>query len=141
VDLGDGDVEIRAEAFGDVGHGGRDVEVKRRPEPRERHPLSQGFEVVHRFDRLDLDDCLDLAPLLRGEDHVGIDGGGAGAYRGVLLGSRVDSRIETTAKLCMEEADDAVVLQLLADRPDEDGAHEIATIAWKGSKQRPDLGR
>jgi hypothetical protein len=29
----------------------------------------------------------------------------------------------------LQEANDPVVFKLLADRPDEDGAHEIATIA------------
>jgi hypothetical protein len=34
----------------------------------------------------------------------------------------------------LQKADDPVVLKLLADRPDEDGTHEIATITWKGTK-------
>ena len=35
----------------------------------------------------------------------------------VLLHSRVDSDIETTAKLGLEEPDDAVVFELFANRP------------------------
>ena len=55
----------------------------------------------------------------------------------ILLGAWVDRDVEATAKPGLQEPYDAVVLELLADRPDEDGAHEIATIAWKSTKYRP----
>jgi hypothetical protein len=47
-----------------------------------------------------------------------------------LLRPGVDADVEATAKLGLQEADDPVVLELLPDWPDEDGAHELATITW-----------
>src|SRR5437588_81715 len=63
-----------------------------------------------------------------GQHDVRVDNRRTGPDRGILLGAWIDSGIETTAKPCLEKSNDPVVLQLLADRPDEDGAHENATI-------------
>jgi hypothetical protein len=68
--------------------------------------------------------------LLRREHDVRKDGRRPDANGGVLLMSGVDSDVEATAKLGLQQADYPVVLELLADRPYEDGAHEIATITW-----------
>src|SRR5687767_6655971 len=116
--------------------------MKRRFEAAERDPLGQGLEIVDRFDGLDLDDSHHLAaPVLRHEHDIGIDGTDAGADGTILLGTGVDTDIETTSKFGLQKPDDAVVLELLADRPDEDGAHEIATITWMPCKERPSLAR
>ena len=101
-----------------------------RLQPSERHPLGECFEVVDRLDGLDFDDRHYLAAaILRREHDIRINGRGACTYGAVLLGTRVDSYVETAAKPGLEKADDPVVFELLPDRPDEDGAHEIATIA------------
>lgn len=129
--FGDKNVAVGAQALGDVCHRRWNVEMKRRPQPAERRPLGKRFEIVHRLDGLDFDDRLDTpAPILGHEDDVRKHCLGARADRGVLLHSRVDTDLEATAKLGLQKADDPVVLELLADRPDEDGAHENGTITW-----------
>ena len=109
--------------------------MKSESKPAERHPLGERFQVVHRLDGLDLDDSLHfVSAIRRREDDVRINCCSAAANGAVLLGARIYANIEATAKAGLKEAYDAVVFELLADRPDEDGAHEIATITWKGTK-------
>jgi hypothetical protein len=91
--------------------------------------LGERFEVVDRFDGLDLDDSHDPSPpVLRQQHDIRVEDGSGGVYGAVLLGAGIDADVEATAKLDLQKANNAVVLELLADRPDEDGAHEIATI-------------
>ena len=100
MNLGDGDLAVGAEPFRDVDHRRGHIQMKWGFEAPERDPLGQRFEVVDRFDGLDLDDGHHLpAPVLRHEDDIRIHGRDTGADRAVLLGPRVDPDIETTAKL------------------------------------------
>src|SRR3990170_1663297 len=116
--------------------------MERGVEPPEGSPFGQRLEVVDRFDGLDLDDSHHLpASVLRNQHDIGKDGRRTRPDGAVLLGAGVDADVETTAKPGLQKADDAVVLELFADRPDEDGAHEIATITWMPCKERPSLAR
>ena len=100
MNLGDRNVTVGAEPLGDVDHRRRHIQMKRGLEAPERHPLGKRLEIVDRFDGLDLDDGHHLpASVLRHEHDVRKDGRDAGADGAVLLGPRVDSDIETTAKL------------------------------------------
>ena len=104
-------------------------------QPTKRDPFSQRLEVVDRFNRFDFDHGLHLAsPIRGGKDHVRVYGRWAAADWSILFGSGIDADVEATAKLGLKEAYHPVMLELLSDRPDEDGAHEIATIAWKSPK-------
>src|SRR5262245_46341783 len=105
--------------------------MKRRPQPAVRHPFGERFEVVHRLDGFDFDDGFyATAAILRRKHHVGKHRRRTRSNRCVLFRTGVDADIEATAKLGLEKTDDPVVFELLADRPYEDGAHEIATITW-----------
>lgn len=129
--FGDRQVTVGAEPLGDLRHGGRYIKMKRGAQPTVGRPLGQRLEVIHRLDRFDLNNRLDLAgPVQRSQDDIGEHRGWAGAHRGVLLHARVDPDVETTAKPGLQKANDPVVLELLPDWPDEDGAHESATITW-----------
>jgi hypothetical protein len=109
--------------------------MKSGPEAAERHPFGERLEVIHRLDRFDFDDRLNfMSAVRRREDHVRVNCCRAAANRAVLLGAGVYAHIEATAKAGLQEAYHAIVFELLADRPDEDGTHEIATITWKGTK-------
>ena len=131
VNLGDRNVAVRAQALGHVGHRRGYIKMKRRAQAAERHPFGQRFEVIHRFNGLDLDNLFDLpAPILRCQHDIRINSRRPSSDGGVLLHAWVDTDVEATAKLGLENTDDPVVLELLSDRPDEDGAHENGTITW-----------
>lgn len=138
MNLGHRDAAIGAKPFGDVNHRRRHVEMEGVTQSAEWNPFGERLEIVNGFDGFHLDDSLDLpATVGRRQHHVWIDRRGPGANRRVLLGTWVDTHIETTAKPGLQKADDAVVFELLADRPDEDGAHEIATITWISLRRSP----
>ena len=104
--------------------------MERRAQLREVRPLRQRFEVVDRFPGLHLDDGLQLtSALLRLKDEVGIHGGRAGADGHVALVAGIHPRLETAAALGVQQPNDAIVLELFADWPDQDGAHPIASPA------------
>src|SRR5687768_16229814 len=93
-------------------------------------PLRQRFEVVDRLTRLHFDYGLQLAAALqRLKDEVGINGIGASADGDVPLDARVHPGLETSPALGLKQPDDTVVLELLADWPDKDGAHPKASPA------------
>ena len=87
-------------------------------------PLRERFEVIDRLAGFDLDHNLQfMSAILRHQQDVGIHRGRAGANRYVVLGARVDGRLESTAEFGLEQANYAVMLELLADGPHQDGAH------------------
>src|SRR5204863_3108975 len=89
----------------------------------EMRPLRQGLEMVDRFAGLDLDDALQpMAALGRAEDEIRIDRGRRSADRRILLVPGVDRCLVLTPPLCLQQPDNPVVLELLADRPHQDRA-------------------
>ena len=88
----------------------------------ERPPLRHRFEVVDRLNRFDLDDAKQLLAAVALQHEVGkprvrpADAGG-------LLVPRIDRDFEFPFIFRLKQADDAVVLELLPDWPDEDWAH------------------
>ena len=90
----------------------------------EMRPLGQRFEVVDRLAGLDLDDALQpAAALLRQQHEVGIQRRGPGPDRQVLLDAGVHAGLVLPAELGVQQADNAVVFELLADRPHQNRAH------------------
>ena len=99
-------------------------------------PLRQRFEVIDRLAGLDFDDGLQpMAALQRQQHEVGIQRRRAGADRRVLLGARVDAGLVLAAELRLQQADDAVVLELLADRPHQDRAQRTPPNGWISTDQ------
>src|SRR5262249_48334521 len=86
-----------------------------------RHPLRHRLEVVDRLGRLDLDDADQLPPALL-QDQIGIPGRRAAAHRRRLLVAGVDCDVELSLVLRLEQANDPIVLELLAHGPHEDWA-------------------
>ena len=58
------------------------------------------------------------------------------AHGGSLLGARVDGRLELSLIFPLEKTNDAVVLELLADRPHEDWAHTPSDASTGGETGR-----
>src|SRR5689334_24119816 len=105
--------------------------MKRRPGARKMRPFGQRFQMVYRFPSLDLDDAQQLATAIRGLKHdVGIYRGRPDRHRHGLLRARIDSRLELAFELHLQQADYAVVLELLADRPHQDRAHQTPPNDW-----------
>ena len=104
--------------------------MERRAQLREVRPLRQRFEVVDRFAGLHLDDGLQLtSAFLRQQNEIRIHGGRAGADGHVALVAGIHPRLEPAATLGVQQPNDSIVLELLADWPDQDGAHPIASPA------------
>jgi hypothetical protein len=117
-DFGDVNLVVFAQTPRDIDHPRWHVEMKRRADPSEMRPLRQGFEMIHRLAGFDLDHDLDLVPAVLGhEDQIGVQGRGSRADRNVLFVARIHSGVVTAAELVLEEPDQPVVLQLLANRP------------------------
>jgi len=116
---------VLAQPSRDVDHPCRHIQMKRRPQLRKMRPLGERLEMIDRFTRLDLDHPLQTVPaLLREQDQVWIDRRVAAADGRVLLRAGVHARLELPAPLVLQESDNAVVLELFADRPHQNRAHE-----------------
>ena len=123
-DFVDTNLIVFTEATGHIDHAGRHVQVKRGTKPAKVRPLGERFQVIDRFTRLDFDhDLKPMATLQRGEDDVRIDSRRTCADRRRLLSSHIDADFITPAEFGLKKSDDAVVLELFADRPHQYRAH------------------
>ena len=96
--------------------------MKGRAQPGEGRPLRHCFQVVDRLGRLDLDNAEQSLAALALQHEIGIPGRWS-AHRSGLFIARVDRDFEFSFIFRLEQANDAVVLELLSDRPHEDWAH------------------
>src|SRR4029077_7097120 len=96
--------------------------MKRHAQLRERHPLRHRFEMVDRLDRLDLDDAEQLAAALALQHEIRVPRGRSPHWRRLLV-AWVDRDFGFSLIFRLKQANDAVVLELLSDRPHEDWAH------------------
>ena len=84
--------------------------------------------MVDGFAGFDLHDDLETpALLLPEEDEVGIYGRPAADHGGVLLVARIHSGFVSTAELALQQADDTIVFELFADRPDQNRTQKRAS--------------
>ena len=96
--------------------------MKRRPQSRKCRPLRHRLEVIDRFGGFYLNDAQQLpAPFTL--QHKIWKPGWWSTDRGGLLIAGVDGDVELSLIFRLQQADDAVVLELLPDWPDEDWAH------------------
>src|SRR5262245_21811284 len=95
-------------------------------------PLGQGFQMIDRLPGFNLDNGLEPPAALEGiQNHVGVHRSGGGGHRDILLGAGVDGCVVLSPVFGLQQADDAVVLELLADWSHQDGAH-LAASKWLG---------
>ena len=78
--------------------------------------------MIDRLDRLDLDDAKQLAAALALQHEIGVPRRRSPYWRRLLV-ARVDRDFEFSLIFRLKQANDAVVLELLSDRPHEDWAH------------------
>src|SRR5688572_20192459 len=111
--------------------------MESRAQLREVRPLSKRLQVVHRFAGFHFDHCLKLASTLcRQENEIWIDRRRASADGSVPLSARIDTGLELAPALRLEQPDHAVVLELFADRADQNGAHAMSPWAPAGGLAR-----
>jgi len=106
--------------------------MKRRAQTGERHPLRHGLEMIDRLGRLDLNHTKQLPTAFVLKDEVGEPWGrsrGWSTDRRVLFVARIDRDFELSLIFRLQQANDAVVLELLPDWPDENWAHTTSD-AW-----------
>lgn len=112
---------------GDVDASGRYVEIKRSASPPEVGPLRHGFQMVDRFGGLYLDRSHQLAAAVRGgEDQIREDLHLPDTHRHRLAFSDIDGHLVSALEPDLQEPDDTVVLELLADGPHQDRTHDTS---------------
>ncbi len=80
--------------------------------------------MIHRLASFDFDDRLKATASLEGrEDEVWIESGRARPNGNVLLVAGIDTRVELTSALCLQQPNDPVMLELLANGPHQDRTH------------------
>ena len=121
-DLRDRNVHVLAQSASDVDHRLRHVQVKRGAQPRERRPLRHGLEVIDGLSRFDFDHTEQLAAALVLQDQVGIPRWWS-SHRRRLFVAWINGDVEFPFIFRLQQTNDAVVLELLPDWPDEDWAH------------------
>src|ERR1041384_7534035 len=99
--------------------------MKGRAQLGEPGPLRHRFEMIDRLDRLDLDDAEQLAAALVLADEVwkprARSRWRSGDRRGLFV-AWIDGDVELSLIFRLQQANDAVVLELLPDWPDENWA-------------------
>src|SRR5262245_1421343 len=68
-------------------------------------------------------------PLLRQQHQVGVHGGRTGANRRVLFAPGIDTSFIPATQFRLKQPNDAVVFELLPDRPHQDWAHRAPPSA------------
>ena len=98
--------------------------MERRPGPAEVGPLRHRLEVIDRFGGLDLDRSHQLLAPIDGRQHqVGKNLHLADAHRNRLILADIRHDVVLALELDLQETDDTVVLELFANRPDQNWAH------------------
>jgi hypothetical protein len=116
----DGDGVLDAEPASHFDGAGRHVQMEGRSHPAEVGPLRHRLEVVHGFAGLDFDDALEPVSLvLRGEHQIGEHLAGSDLHTGGLIVRNIDGDFVLPLQLRLQKPDDAIVFELLSDRPDQ----------------------
>src|SRR5687767_15763367 len=96
---------------------------------------------IYRFGRLDFDEAEQLAALLRGlKDEVGIPGWRPSDGRRLFV-ARIDGNLELSLVFRPQQANHAVVLELLADGPHENRAQHNLRREYMRVQGRRKTGR
>jgi hypothetical protein len=138
-DFGDVHLVFGRQPARDIDGTGRNIEMEGRSCSPKMGPLRHGFEMVHRLGRFYLN-CPREAPraIRRGQDNVGENLDLADLDRGRLLFTDVRLNLVPALQPCLQEPDDSVVLELFADRPDQDRAH-LTSLLGKNRRSQPEV--
>jgi hypothetical protein len=130
-DLVDVNLVVLTQAAGDVHHSGRDVQEECCTQFGEMGPLGERFEMIDRLAGLDLDDSFELAATaLREEQKIREYHQPAGSHPGSLFRPRICTGVIPSSRLCLEQPDNPIVLELFADGAYQDRTHRKASPEW-----------
>ena len=114
--------------------------MKRSSRATKMRPLRHGFEVIDGLGGLDLNRSHQfMSPVRRGEDEIRKNLDLTDPYGHRLLFANVRGDVMTTFQANLQESNDTVVLQLLANRANEYRAHVTSTKekTWKVREKEP----
>jgi hypothetical protein len=133
-DFGHVDLVLGGKPTCDVYRSGGDIKVKRRTRASKMRPLRHGFEVIDGLGGFDLNRSHQLmASVSRRQHEIGKNLHLADSHGDRLLFANVRDDVVTTLESNLQESNDAVVLQLLANRANEYRAHVTSTMEKFGS--------
>lgn len=138
-DLGDVHLILRSEPPGNLDRSRRHVQVERCPRAPEVGPLRHRFKVVDGLGGLHLDRSHQLVPAVGGrEDEIRENHHLTDPHWYRLIFTDVRYHIMTTLESDLQQSNDTVVLQLLANRANQYRAHVTSTREniWKGLGKR-----
>jgi hypothetical protein len=142
-DLGDVHLVFSRETAGDINRSRRHVQMKGRSRSTEVRPLRHRLEMIHRFCGFDLYRSHQLVSAVgRGEHEIRKNLNLPDAYRRRLVFSDIGRHVMTAFESDLQQSDDAIVLQLLANRANQYRAHVTSTREkyWQGlSKKNREL--
>jgi hypothetical protein len=122
--LGDVHAVLHRQPPRDVDAAGRYIEVEGGPGPSEVRPLSHRFEVIDRFGRLNLDRThQSFTSIDRCEHEIRKNLDLPDAHGNRLVLANVGHDVVLALEFCLQEPDDTVVLELLADGPYQNWTH------------------
>ena len=133
-DFGDVHAVLNRQPPGDIDAACRYIEVKRGARPAEVCPLRHRFEVIDRFGGFYLDRAHQLfASIDRRQHQVRENLDLPDAHRDGLVLADVGDHVVLALQFGLQEPDDTVVLELLADGPHQDWTHFAS-----GTRQYPE---
>ena len=122
--LANGNVVFGRQAARDLNTARGDVQVKWDARPAEVGPLGHGLEMIHRLRGFNLDRSLQSPAAVRRRQHeIRKDLNRTDFDWHRLIGTNIDGHFVTPLQADLQQPDDAVMLELLAHRPDEDRTH------------------
>ena len=128
-DLGGDHLMFGAQAARRVERVGRHVEIKRHAQTAERPPFGHRFERVDRFAGLDFDRALQPAAAFQAVEHdIGVHRELADVTDAFCSAPGLIDHVELPLVTRLQKTNDAVVLELLADRAHEYRAHLTSGI-------------
>ena len=134
-DFGDVHLIFRRQPPCDVDRTGRHIQMKWGSRAAEVRPLCHRLEMVDRFGSLDLDRSHQLMPAIGGrEDKIWKDLHLPDSHRRGLVFADVGHHVVAAFEADLQQSDDAVVLQLLANRANQYRTHVTSTREkyWQG---------
>jgi hypothetical protein len=114
--------------------------MKGRPRSPEVRPLRHRLEVVDRFRRFHLYRSHQLMPAVgRGKHEIWKNLDLPDPHRRSLVFADIGGHVVTTFESDLQQSDDAIVLQLLANRANQYRAHVTSTREkyWQGLEKEP----
>lgn len=128
-ELAERDLVFSAQPAGGVQRRGRHVQMQGHVQLAEDSPLGQGLELINRLAGFDLDCALQPPPPFRAiQQKIRKNRQLSHSDRLILLTPWIDDDVVLTLVPGLQLPNDAIVLELLADGPSENRAHDASGL-------------